>query len=306
MLITQTGRVDRPLNFDDATPARKMAPKPLILARPHHRTVAAAANPETHPALAPRPPRSRRRSRASDSAAARADDNGAACLWTPPAPERLAHATRSPTIARPCGPAMRPMAGERIAIRSMSVDGEPLLLLADPDKPTTPHRARRRWTCADADEASLASTRMMRAIDGIGGGDRPHPSRFPAQRRPRPRRRAGRCVTGDLCPSLKPLERGFLEGSPSKGRIRRSRCRSPGLWLLHHFADYRWLVDQQASGALDILWVNHTYHHPYARGAPDEHDFLLEARRRRRRGGTRGRAAAHRQRPDAVAVLPLP
>ena len=36
-----------------------------------------------------------------------------------------------------------------------------------------------------------------------------------------------------------------------------------GLWLIHHFDDFRWLVDQRNSGALDILWVDHTYHHPY-------------------------------------------
>ena len=48
-----------------------------------------------------------------------------------------------------------------------------------------------------------------------------------------------------------------------------------GLWLVHHFQDYRWLLDQQAAGALDILWVDHTYHHPYRRGEPDEHNFLL-------------------------------
>jgi hypothetical protein len=48
-----------------------------------------------------------------------------------------------------------------------------------------------------------------------------------------------------------------------------------GLWLIHHFADFRWLVDQRESGALDILWVDHTYHHPYRRNLPIGSNFLL-------------------------------
>ena len=180
----------------------------------------------------------------------------------------------------------------------MTVAGEPLLLLADPEKLTTRIERAACWTCSDTDEASLASTRMMRAIEesaqapglvhrgflrnaGLVHGDAP-----------------GAFVTGDLCPSLKPLERGFLEGAHTlveagtgvvkpldRSFIDKLVAEGPhtpvalsisGLWLTHHFADYRWLIDQQAKGAIDILWVNHTYHHPYARGAPDEHNFLLE------------------------------
>ena len=48
-----------------------------------------------------------------------------------------------------------------------------------------------------------------------------------------------------------------------------------GLWLIHHFDDFRWLVGERNSGALDILWVNHTYHHPYHRKLPDDANFLL-------------------------------
>ena len=48
-----------------------------------------------------------------------------------------------------------------------------------------------------------------------------------------------------------------------------------GLWLIHHFADFRWLLDQRKSGALDILWVDHTYHHPYRRRLPEAANFLL-------------------------------
>ena len=209
------------------------------------------------------------------SAAARADD-AAACLWHPPAPERLARADAIADYRSTLQACHAADGRERIAIRAMSVGAEPLLLLADPDKLTTRIERAACWTCADADEAALASTRMMRAIEesaaapglvrrgflrnaGLVHGDAP-----------------GAFVTGDLCPSLKPLERGFLEDLAKQGPHTPVALSISGLWLTHHFADYRWLLDEQASGALDIECVNHTYNHPYARGAPDEHNFLLE------------------------------
>jgi hypothetical protein len=209
------------------------------------------------------------------SAAARADDDAAACVWRPPAPERLAHADVVADYRSTLQACHAADGRQRIAIRSMTVGGEPLLLLTDPDKLTTRVEHAACWTCADADEASLAATRMMRAIEesaaapglvhrgflrnaGLVHGDAP-----------------GTFVTGDLCPSLKPLERGFLEKFAGQGPHTPVALSISGLWLTHHFADYRWLLDQQASGALDILWVNHTYQHPYARGAPDALNFLL-------------------------------
>ena len=258
------------------TPARKMAPKPLItLVRETDLSPAARTR---RPAL---PWRLARLVLAAAlalcaSAAARADDDAAACLWRPPAPERLAHAEAVADYRSTLQACHASDGRQAVAIRAMSVGGEPLLLLAGADKLTTRIERAACWTCADADEASLASTRMMRAIDesaaapglvhrgflrnaGLVHGDAP-----------------GAFVTGDLCPSLKPLERGFLEQLAAQGPHTPVALSISGLWLIHHFADYRWLVDQQASGALDILWVNHTYHHPYARGAPDEHNFLLE------------------------------
>ena len=210
------------------------------------------------------------------SAAARADDEAAACLWRPPAPERLAHADAVADYRSTLQACHAADGRQATAIRSMTVAGEPLLLLADPEKLTTRIERAACWTCSDTDEASLASTRMMRAIEesaqapglvhrgflrnaGLVHGDAP-----------------GAFVTGDLCPSLKPLDRSFINKLVAEGPHTPVALSISGLWLTHHFADYRWLIDQQAKGAIDILWVNHTYHHPYARGAPDEHNFLLE------------------------------
>jgi hypothetical protein len=85
----------------------------------------------------------------------------------------------------------------------------------------------------------------------------------------------GDFVTGDLCPSWKPLDRAFftrLEAASPHAPVALSIS---GLWLIHHFDDFRWLVGERNAGALDILWTDHTYHHPYRRKLPDDANFLL-------------------------------
>ena len=162
-----------------------------------------------------------------------------------------------------------------VAIREMTVGGQKLALLADPEALTTRLERAACWTCREETESELGATRMGRAIresaqaPGLihrsflqnaglthGGGQ-------------------GEFVTGDLCPSRKPLDRTFftrLEAASPRAPVALSIS---GLWLIHHFDDFRWLVDQRNSGALDILWTNHTYHHPYHRRLPDDANFLL-------------------------------
>jgi hypothetical protein len=48
-----------------------------------------------------------------------------------------------------------------------------------------------------------------------------------------------------------------------------------GLWLTRHGADFQWLREQARSGALEITWVNHSYHHPYVPSRPLANNFLL-------------------------------
>jgi hypothetical protein len=162
-----------------------------------------------------------------------------------------------------------------IAIREMTIAGQKVALIADPESLTTRLERAACWTCREASEDELHSTRMGRAISesaeapglihrgflqdaglshGVGPGD---------------------FVTGDLCPSNRPLDRAFF------ARLEAASPRAPvalsisGLWLIHHFDDFRWLVDQRNSGALDIQWVDHTYHHPYRHNLPDAANFLL-------------------------------
>jgi hypothetical protein len=162
-----------------------------------------------------------------------------------------------------------------VAIREMTVVGQKIAVLADPEALTTRLERAACWTCHDESEGELRMTRMGRAIresalaPGLvhrgflqnaglihGGGQ-------------------GDFVTGDLCPSQKPLSRAFFTRLEAAGPHVPVALSISGLWLTHHFDDFRWLVDQRNSGALDILWTDHTYHHPYHRKLPDDANFLL-------------------------------
>jgi hypothetical protein len=162
-----------------------------------------------------------------------------------------------------------------VAIREMTIGGTKITLLADPEALTTRLERSACWTCHDESESDLKATRMGRAIREsaeapglvhrgflqnaglVHGGSH------------------GDFVTGDLCPSQKPLTRAFFTQLESAGPHVPVALSISGLWLVHHFDDFRWLVGQRNAGALDILWTDHTYHHPYHRQLPDDENFLL-------------------------------
>jgi hypothetical protein len=202
---------------------------------------------------------------------ARASD----CAFTPAPATRL----QSTAAVDDYGPVLKACVAadgrKAVAIRDMTVAGQKISLFADPEALTTRLERAACWTCHDESEAELNATRMGRAIresaeaPGLvhrgflqnaglthGGGQ-------------------GDFLTGDLCPSQKPLSRAFFTQLESEGPHVPVALSISGLWLIHHFDDFRWLVDQRNSGALDILWTDHTYHHPYHRKLPDDANFLL-------------------------------
>jgi hypothetical protein len=203
--------------------------------------------------------------------AARAGD----CAFTPAPANRLQGMTIV-TDYRPVLKACVAADGRKaVAIREMTIAGQKVALLADPEALATRLERAACWTCHDESESDLNATRMGRAIresasaPGLvhrgflqnaglthGGGQ-------------------GDFVTGDLCPSQKPLDRTFFMRLESAGPHVPVALSISGLWLVHHFDDFRWLIGQRNSGALDILWTDHTYHHPYHRKLPDESNFLL-------------------------------
>jgi hypothetical protein len=161
----------------------------------------------------------------------------------------------------------------KLATRRMALGGEALLLAVDPGSLATSLERARCWRCTDTSDAAEADTRFMRALK------KPEPD--PAT--PDVLENAGLShgegegvfLTGDLCPSRHPLDRDFLEQLARQGPGTPVALAISGLWIAHHADDLGWLKQQAASGALNIVWVNHSYHHPYVKSRPDAQTYLL-------------------------------
>lgn len=164
-----------------------------------------------------------------------------------------------------------------IAIRSMSLGGETALLIANPRTLETRLERATCWQCADIAESELFGTRMMRTISN--SAELPGLARrgFLANAGITHGERGGEYLTGDLCPSSKPLDREFLVSLEGKSEPTPIALAISGLWLKNHFLDYRWLIDQERERALRITWVNHTYSHPFKKGLAEGHNFLLSS-----------------------------
>jgi len=168
-------------------------------------------------------------------------------------------------------------AGRAIAIRTMNLSGQRVLLLADPERLTTRLERADCWTCEDASDDGIAGTRLMRAVEKS--------AEAPGLRRRGFLRNAGLThgastgsyFTGDLCPSSKPMDRAFLARFATESPHTPIALSISGLWLTHHFDDYRWLLDRQAQGDFAITWTNHSYHHQFKRGVPFDRNFMLMA-----------------------------
>ncbi len=203
--------------------------------------------------------------------AARATD----CAFTP-APATQLQSVATVGDYRPVLKACVAADGRKaVAIREMTVEGQKVDLLADPEGLTTRLERAACWTCSEASEGELNSTRMGRAISELAEAPGLIHRGFLQNAGLTHGAGPGDFVTGDLCPSKRPLDRAFfarLEAASSHASVALSIS---GVWLIHHFDDFRWLVDQRNAGALDILWVDHTYHHPYHRKLPDDANFLL-------------------------------
>lgn len=165
----------------------------------------------------------------------------------------------------------------RLAIRSMSVDGRRLLLTVDPATLETRLDSAQCWTCADTSEAAQQDTRFMQAVEA------PSQHAVSAPSHPDVLMNAGLShgqgdgsfITGDLCPSRRPLDRAFLEKVETLAPRTPVALSISGLWLMRHGADFQWLRAQERAGALEIVWVNHSYRHPYVPGRALARNFLL-------------------------------
>ncbi len=184
------------------------------------------------------------------------------CLYRPPPIAGLAPADtiadyRSTFLA--CGK----QGEKRLAIRRMTIGGGEWLLLVDPEALTSSLESAACWTCAPTDDEAQKTTRYAIAIQRSADAPGLVHRTFLQDAGLIHGAAAGDFVTGDLCPSRLPLDRRFFEKLETNGPATPVALSISGLWLKEHPADFQWLRAQAASGALDILWMNHTYHHPY-------------------------------------------
>ncbi len=164
----------------------------------------------------------------------------------------------------------------RVATREMTVDGRALLLTVNPATLATSIETAQCWTCADTTDEAQKDTRFLKAIN-IQTPSKPASPATPLRRDWGLTHGAGEgsFVTGDLCPSLKPLDRAFFDTLAKNGSHTPVALSVSGLWITRHAADFQWLREQERSGALDISWVNHSWSHPYVPGAALDRTFLL-------------------------------
>jgi len=198
-----------------------------------------------------------------------------ACAVAPSIPSRLEEASSVGdyrSVLRVCSAAD----GRRsVAIREMSLAGEAVVLLADPKSLTTQLERASCWTCNDAADEELSGTRLMRAVEASSAAPGLEHRAFLENAGLTHGKLSGAYLTGDLCPSSRPLDRDFLDRLAMKEPGAPIALSISGLWLLHHFADYQWLLRRQAEGAFEITWTDHSYHHQFRRGVPNERNFLL-------------------------------
>lgn len=160
----------------------------------------------------------------------------------------------------------------RLATRRMSLDGEELLLLIDPQTLKASLERASCWRCAETTDEEQAETRFMQALRPPADPDRP-PALVNAGLIHG--KGAGAFITGDLCPSHKPLDRAFIEEVAAQGPGTPLTLAVSGAWIAHHGEDFAWLQEKARSGALDITWADHSYSHPYVVGLKDAQNYLL-------------------------------
>ena len=167
---------------------------------------------------------------------------------------------------------------------------------------TSLERAR-CWRCADTSDAAEADTRFMRALK------KPEPA--PAT--PDVLENAGLLrgkgegvfVTGDLCPSRRPLDRDFLE---LLAEARPGNARRPGhLGPVDGPSRRRSRLAEATGGQrrAEHRLGQSFLSSPLRQKPPRRANLSADARGRHRRGDFRHGTADDRQRPDAIGVFPL-
>jgi hypothetical protein len=205
------------------------------------------------------------------SSAALAED----CLYSPPSSIEGLIPASAVSNYRSTLSTCRRSGEERVGIRAMTIAGKPWLLLVDPAALTTRIEAAACWSCEPTEEDQLKATRFISAVARSAEAPGVAHRTFFVNAGLIHGAAPGDFITGDLCPSHRPLDRRFFEKLETIGAATPVALSISGLWLKHHAGDFQWLRAQAASGALDIVWTNHTYTHPFAKGRADDETFML-------------------------------
>ncbi|WP_255608754.1 polysaccharide deacetylase [Methylosinus sp. Sm6] len=178
---------------------------------------------------------------------------------------------------RPVFLACRDAAGaSRLAIRRMRLDGGDALLTVDAETLATVVEPAANWRCAETTDAEQGESRFSRALrlpgrdEGFVDGRSVSTNAGLAHGAG-----GGSFLTGDLCPSHRPLDRAFLERLAAAAPGAPIALSVSGRWLLGHGEDFDWLMERARSGALAISWVDHSFNHPYVPGLADARNYLL-------------------------------
>jgi len=87
-------------------------------------------------------------------------------------------------------------------------------------------------------------------------------------------------ITVDMCPSDKPFDKAMFEALAAQpgleARPAPVAVAISGDWLKNHPKEFKWLLEMIRTNKLDVTWVNHSYSHPYEKGAPLKRNFLLK------------------------------
>ena len=139
----------------------------------------------------------------------------------------------------------------RLAIRRMQIDGNGMLLTVDPATLATRLEPEQDWSCADTDDERQKDTRYIRAVRSScaphAGGAAP-PSGVIANGGLVHGATTGSFITGDLCPSRRPLDRTFLEKLQAVESPLPLALSISGAWLIRHEADLAMRRKSRAHG----------------------------------------------------------
>lgn len=83
-------------------------------------------------------------------------------------------------------------------------------------------------------------------------------------------------LTVDLCPSQREFDYRIFDNIHIQQRKNFPVAVAiSGGWIKYHQDSLNWLKRKQWNHDLDIVWVNHSYTHPYKKGVPNKDNFLL-------------------------------